>query len=259
MVVKTEDGQKLQNLARKGDYVQLVILYLVSIVQGGLVTGGISVSISSIEKAFHLSNFYVVLIFTFYNIFVGIVSIPLTYIAKNHKQIYISIGMFLICIGGIIFIMPVLMKSNQELNVTINSHLCIENKVHIQETEDPSQALYLSLMYVSFALIGIGAAPIFTIAIKYIFETFPEEKTPVFTSIFNMCQMFGSMIVFIFSKFILKIHIFPWQQHDQKITPEQETWVGAYWLTYLIGSMVMFVLMILNLIVTRFNARSRSK
>ncbi|KII70991.1 Solute carrier organic anion transporter family member 5A1 [Thelohanellus kitauei] len=170
---------------------------------------------------------------------------------------YISIGMFLISVGGIIFILPVLMKSNQSLNVTINSHLCIENDIKKAELEDPNQALYLSLMYISFALIGIGSAPLFTIAIKYIFETFSEERTPIFNSIFGMCQMLGTMIVFVFSKFILKIHIFPWKNNHPKITQEQETWVGAYWLIYLVGSVILFVLMIINLILTRINTRLR--
>ncbi|KII62586.1 Solute carrier organic anion transporter family member 4A1 [Thelohanellus kitauei] len=233
-------------------YVQLVILCVTSMIQNALVSGSFQVCMSTIEKVFKLSNFYLIMVLVVYNTFMGMVSIPISYVAKNHKQIFISLGMLLIGVGSFIFILPALVKSRQVLEITTRSYLCSENVQNILEVEDRYQMINLSLMYIGYALIGIGSSPLYTVAIKYIFETFGDKKTPRIMSIYSISHVLGVLSVYIFSKQILSIPIFPWKQQDKQITPDHDTWVGAYWLMYLILGTFMWVLTGLNLAVIGF-------
>ncbi|KII63102.1 Solute carrier organic anion transporter family member 4C1 [Thelohanellus kitauei] len=148
--------------------------------------------------------------------------------------------------------MPVFIVSRQTIDVQAKSYLCMENTSVPHAKEGTHQQLSLTLMYIGYALIGIGSAPLFTIAINYILETFDESQTPLFTTIYYTCQVLGIVFVFILGKIALNIPMFPWKEQDSQLTPDQDNWVGAYWVIYLIGFFIMLFLLIANLIVSQY-------
>ncbi|KII63090.1 Solute carrier organic anion transporter family member 4A1 [Thelohanellus kitauei] len=252
-----ENNQDIPHFVSKSvkyaSYFQLVILCCSALTHSSMVTGAVSVSMSSIEKAFKLSNIYVVMVLTVYNIFLGLASIPVSYLAKNNKQFFLNLGMLSISIGGCIFILPVFLKSQPKMaNILVRTYLCGENVSSRPVTESHYQALYVVIMYIGYAVIGVGSVPLFTTAIRYIIETFEKSKSPLLISIYFLCQVMGTMLVFLSSKLILRVPLHPWIKRDPHEVPDQDKWVGAYWLIYLIGSIVLLLLMLLNICVNQF-------
>ncbi|KII63096.1 Solute carrier organic anion transporter family member 4A1 [Thelohanellus kitauei] len=262
-MINTEISKKSEKKAnvfqnkqiKNARYAQLVILYFTVTIQSAIVTSAFSVSISAIVKAFKLSNLFVLVVLSIYHILLGLCSIPLTRFANRYKQMYISLGTLLVCYGGIIFILPVISKSRQ-IGVDIQSTLCTESSKNVIGKKDQRQSSRLILIYLGYALIGIGSAFFSTISVKFIMETFEKSRRQLLTSIYFFCQVLGTFSIFVFSRYYLTIPMIAWKKQEAQMLPEDDIWIGAYWLPYLIGSCLLFVLMICNTIVSRIVARN---
>ncbi|KII63098.1 hypothetical protein RF11_01845 [Thelohanellus kitauei] len=90
----TDDNHFGTKYLRYANYIRLIIIFCTSITPNDLVTGAFSVSISTIDRFFKLSYLYVSRIMTYFNLSLALVSVPVSYLSKNHKQTYINLECF---------------------------------------------------------------------------------------------------------------------------------------------------------------------
>lgn len=241
-----------EKTSRKINYVQFIVLCFTFATQNLLVTGAISVSMTSIQKSFNISSFYFGLCLTVYHLFFIITSIPLSYFGRYNKMRYVSLGMIIIVFGALIVISPVLSvfpKSTSNFN---SSLLCTKSVKEIPKNH-PMQIIDLFLMCFGYALIGIGSSPLYNIVFNQFYDFHNERMAPFLVATYLAFSTLGLLFTIIVSKFFL---IIPLRLQNNPINSSKigdEDWIGAYWLIYLYAAVAMFLFFIMNIIISHFN------
>ncbi|KAF0989361.1 hypothetical protein HZS_7561, partial [Henneguya salminicola] len=221
--------------------VALALLCLGIIGQSMMVSGALNVSISTIEREFHYNSFQVAFIDTAYNISFAVCAIIIGYIITTKKMRWIGTGLLFISLGCLLFIIPVFIKKYETMGLADTSLLCknvsTEN-IH-EEICHSGSKIYLVIMCLAYCLIGVGAAPLHTLAVSYINENNNRKDGGLYNGIYYAAAAFGPVITFVLYSLVIKIPIRNNQQNNF-LTPESENWIGAYWLLYIIGCVLTF-------------------
>ncbi|KHN87593.1 Solute carrier organic anion transporter family member 4C1 [Toxocara canis] len=153
--------------------VLLAALCICAICQGSIVNGFISTSISSLEKRFSLSSTQSGIFSSFYDVAVVLVLIPLSHFGnKCHKGRVIATGMVLVGIGSILLILPHFFAGKYSVgeqrqtvcNSSPSEDVCLEGVTGVS-------AIWFYILLASQLLIGVGAAPLFTLGIYMAMST----------------------------------------------------------------------------------------
>ncbi|KAF0986197.1 hypothetical protein HZS_6592, partial [Henneguya salminicola] len=206
-----------------------------------MVSGALNVSITTIEKEFQYNSFQVSFIDTAYNISFAICAIIIGYIITNNKIRWIGTGLLFISLGCLLFIIPVFIKNYDTVSLADSSLLCKTATTENIEKEAcrSGSKIYLVIMYLAYCIIGVGAAPLHTLAVSYINENNNRKEAGLYNGIYFATSAVGPAITFVLYSFFIKIPIRN-SQHNNFLTPESENWIGAYWVLYAIGCVLTF-------------------
>ncbi|KAF1743947.1 LOW QUALITY PROTEIN: hypothetical protein MXB_1630, partial [Myxobolus squamalis] len=222
----------------------MVLLCLAIIGQSMMVTGALNVSISTIERAFRYNSFLVAFIDTSYNISFAICAFILGYTVISNKMKCIGVGTSMMSLGCLLFILPALINNFDGIKSTNASLLCEKNDLFFPTECKFGSKLYLALMCLAYCFIGVGAAPLHTLAVSFMDENVSHSKAGLFTGVYYACAAVGPAFSFVIYSFVVKLPIQLYQSADEILTPDSENWIGAYWLIYLIGFGILFLVSI---------------
>ena len=80
---------------------------------------------------------------------------------------------------------------------------------------------------------GFGAAPLFTIGTTFIDDIVYPKYVSIHLGLFYMCSIVGPAIGFGVAAGLLSLFVDPWR--ETQLDPSFPSWVGAWWLCFIIG------------------------
>lgn len=94
----------------------------------------------------------------------------------------------------------------------------------------------LAFFFIGNILIGIGAAPLFTIGPAYLDEIVHPKYVSIHMSLFLAFTIIGPAIGYGVGGAFLSIYVDPWM--ETSLEPTDPGWVGAWWLCFLVAAVV---------------------
>ena len=176
-----------------------------------VVNGFVSVVISTIERRFDLTSTEMGFIASGYDIACVFCLVPVSYFgAVVHKPRWVGAGVFFLGLGSFLFAMPHLIAGPYDYEVGYDGNVCrprvsVSNTGtnssvwlshesdtdpcdrHLSEDEARQQhgfSNYRHLFVLAHMLHGVGAAPIYTLAVTYLDENLKAKMTPLYV---GMC------------------------------------------------------------------------
>ena len=95
-----------------------------------------------------------------------------------------------------------------------------------------SNALAYCIILLANVLIGIGAAPLFSIGISFIDDITLPKYVPIHLGALFICLALGPAIGYGLGGAFLSIYVDPWV--DTQLTETDPGWVGAWWIGFII-------------------------
>ncbi|XP_002169449.1 solute carrier organic anion transporter family member 4C1 isoform X1 [Hydra vulgaris] len=221
----------------------IAALCICSFSQGLVVTGITFTTITSIEKQFGLkSTESGLLLSVTYDAAYGICCLFVSYIGHNHKPRFIGLGMLVMACGCFIISIPEYLVGSYTAGIQISTDFCqISSNYTIPETNcnDGTLWYYKGLFALGFVLMGVGATPLYTLAPAHIEEVTHRGQGSLYLGIYYAAAVLGPAVGFIIGLPILNTWVDIKQPTNSAITTQDNNWVGAWWIGFLVGAGVL--------------------
>lgn len=210
--------------------------------QQGVVTDGfVNTSVTSIERRFGLSStqsgiIVSVYFFTgvFVNLFVGYFG------ERGNKARWVAVGMLLYSAGTLLFSLPHFLSGYYQYTESHEySYLCESggSKTNSSDASNGSEDVslqggelsYLYFFILAQVLLGVGSAPQYTLGIPYLDENVTIERSSLYMGILYAVATLGPAVGYIAGGMLLSVYTDFRVADEVTITPEDPTWVGAWW------------------------------
>ncbi|XP_064619635.1 solute carrier organic anion transporter family member 4C1-like [Lineus longissimus] len=217
--------------------------------QGFIENGSIPVSVQMIERRYNLDSTQLGFISSFYDITIAVLAIPIGYYALSwHQPRALAVSCLSLGLGSFIMALPHFVYGEYQL-ATEAPGSSLGNVCRVNSTGDvcdDTNNIHRSAVVYIFLLgqvcNGIGGLALFSIGIVYIDENVNKHTSPMYLGIFSFFACVGPSIAFIFGGKMLDTYVDIGRIDTNKvsITPEDPRWVGAWWISFLIGSILTF-------------------
>ncbi|XP_014288192.1 solute carrier organic anion transporter family member 4A1 isoform X2 [Halyomorpha halys] len=211
--------------------------------QGMLIMGLLHFFIPHLERQFELRSTQSGLISSAYDMAATICLIPLATIGGRsgaNRPKYIGIGLIIIGTGAFIFSLPAFLSG--PYNNVVLKELCIEGEVE-RIMEPPSQNVGWILFFGNL-LQGAGATPIYSIAVTYIDDCFPVHSSSFYMGIYYTMAVLGPLtgIAIAGGLSLVSVNFLTYPNFlKDELDPENPTWVGCWWLGFVIGGLLCYL------------------
>ncbi|XP_046675029.1 solute carrier organic anion transporter family member 4A1 [Homalodisca vitripennis] len=217
--------------------------------QGAIVNGVLHLMIPTIEQRFNLPSFKSGLVSGGYDIASLICLIPVTYIGgrpKACKPTWIGVGILVMGVGSLIFASPHFMK-HTPFTVTDSSDTTLCRGSHAKDicqgVKESKLSIFMWVFFVGNLFHGAGASPLYTLGVTYIDESVVKKKTGIYIGLYYTAATVGVAVGYIVGGFFLQLHEdFPTGGHAQHLSPYSKTWIGAWWLGFVILGLLCLVI-----------------
>ncbi|KAL1123198.1 hypothetical protein AAG570_002285 [Ranatra chinensis] len=175
----------LQTLRRP--YWALLFLCFGPLLQGTMINGMLHFFISTIERRFGLDSRESGAMSSAYDVASLLCMVPVTFLGGRrwaHKPRWIATGFLVMALGSLIFISPVFIRQViHQTNLPRSFDLCRNTQTketpeqRCRETHGGSEFF---LLYIGNFFHGVGASPVFTLAVAYIDESVCHSKSALY-------------------------------------------------------------------------------
>ncbi|CAD5233443.1 unnamed protein product [Bursaphelenchus xylophilus] len=234
-------------------------------IQGIIVNGLVPSTISTIERRFELSTSTIGRIAQFYDFGYVLFCIPVSYFGGRHsKPLALAVGLILMAIGAFIFSTPHLLADSYTNsyseddagfsrcpNPTLTSILTNTSNAEALKScpspeNQPGTFRYVFFFCLAHFLHGIGATPLFTIAVSYIDENVGPNLSSLYLGVFYAFGVFGPALGFVGQSHFLKYHtdfLQTGKKFDKLVNLNESDpkWVGAWWVGFQIVSLLALI------------------
>ena len=203
-----------------------------------MIVGFSSIVLSSVERRFRLPSTLVALLLVTFDISVLISVIFISYFGdKRHKPKWLGYGSIVQGIGAFVFALPQFLFGKYEVGSegSLMLESCIVGE-DFNSTCDPTNNWAYIIMLFGNVLIGVGAAPLFTLGLSYIDDITLPKYVPIHMGIFYVAVAIGPAIGYGLGGAFLSIYVDPMEQTD--LTELDPGWVGAWWLCFIFSSIL---------------------
>ncbi|OAF69993.1 Solute carrier family 21 member 14 [Intoshia linei] len=218
----------------------LASLCMTSIVQGMIINGFISTSITTLEKTFGFNSKMSGFLAASYDVIIVIVLIPISFFGpKYHKNKIIACSMILLGVGSILFALPHF--TSYEYLEHPSKEMCNIDK-NFDETfqERKSSMFAYSIFIISQLINGLACSTIFTLTYVILDENVSKVKSSIYLGIFYGCAVAGPGIGFFLNSIFLNI--------DGNFYSEKKfnsnSFYGAWWVGFLLSGLLAFIVAI---------------
>ena len=104
----------------------------------------------------------------------------------------------------------------------------------------PSKNAVLVFFVFGNLLIGVGAAPLFTVGTSYLDEIIRPKHVSIHLGLFYMLSIVGPALGYALGGPFLSIYVDPWE--ETHLTTSDPGWVGAWWLCFLFCGVVSLII-----------------
>ena len=99
-----------------------------------------------------------------------------------------------------------------------------------------------AFFFIGNILIGVGAAPLFTVGFAYLDEIVKPKHVPIHIAIAYLLAVVGPALGFGLGGVFLGIYVDPWRATN--LEPTDPGWVGAWWMCFIFSGVVSWILAI---------------
>ncbi|KAK3598165.1 hypothetical protein CHS0354_008840 [Potamilus streckersoni] len=216
----------------------LVFLSVFAMLQGFVVNGINNVNTSSIERRFHLPSSQVGIISSSYDLSAAILGILISYYGSGqNKARWLWIFAVVMGLGSFIMSLPHFTTDLYEWgqNVTIG---CRKDGQQESCYRDSALQAYLYVLILGQFLHGLGGTTLYTVGVSYIDDSVPAESSALYIGVMYAFATLGPALGYIIGGQMLNVYV-DFNRVDSSrvsITPEDPRWVGAWWVSFLVGS-----------------------
>uniref|UniRef100_A0A6Q2YNT4 Solute carrier organic anion transporter family member n=1 Tax=Esox lucius TaxID=8010 RepID=A0A6Q2YNT4_ESOLU len=194
-------------------------------------------AITQIERRFDLSSSLIGLIdgsFEMGNLlFLAVVS---HFGAKLHRPRLIAMGCFLMALGSFLTGLPHFFMGRLLMEVRCVPVFCMI--VCVDCMKDSSSHMWI-YVFLGNALRGIGETPITPLGISYIDDYAKAENSAFYIACLQTITLLGPMFGFLLGSLCARLYVDI--GYSVTITPKDARWVGAWWLGFLVSSVIMLL------------------
>ena len=192
--------------------------------------------VSSIERRFQLNSTAVGFLLVSFDLTVVLCVIFISYFGdKGHKPRWIGYGSVFIGIGSIIFALPQFIFGSYKVGISNNftQQACVmSGEVSSADCGSSSNIIAYFIILFGNTIIGIGAAPLYTIGISYIDDITLPKYVPIHLGFLYVCVALGPALGYGLGGVFLSIYVDPWV--ETQLTEADPGWVGAWWIGFLV-------------------------
>ena len=99
-----------------------------------------------------------------------------------------------------------------------------------------------AFFFIGNILIGVGAAPLFTVAFAYLDDIVKPKHVPIHIAIAYSLAIVGPALGFGLGGVFLDIYVDPWRETN--LEPTDPGWVGAWWMCFIFSGVISWILAI---------------
>ena len=162
---------------------------------------------------------------------------------RGHKPRWLGVSLIIQATGALIFALPQFVFGPYRVGTTASLELeaCLEEEDFSSECSS-ANGFALAFFIVGNILIGVGAAPLFTVGTSYLDEIIHPDRVPIHLGIFYMLTIIGPAIGYTLGGLFLSIYVDPWE--ETRLDTNDPGWVGAWWLSFLFCAITSLLLAI---------------
>ena len=160
---------------------------------------------------------------------------------RGHKPRWLGVALIVEAIGAFVFSLPQFLFGEYEAGSSSDrdTETCADEIDFSSDCTSANNAAYFFFMMGNI-LIGVGAAPLFTIGTSYIDEIVHPKYVSVHLGIFYMMAIIGPALGFGLGGLFLSVYVDP--SVNTHLTPRDPGWVGAWWLCYIVCGVLCLVI-----------------
>ena len=196
-------------------------------------SGFTSVVVSTIEKRYRFSSLAASMIIAVFDLSVTVSVVFISYFGhKSHKPRWLGIGLIIQGIGAFVFALPQFIFGEYKVGsgAQLRFESCDSGDAYLLSCSSTNDIAY-GLFIFGNMLIGIGAAPLFTIGTSFIDDIVHPKFVSLHLGLFYMTAVVGPAIGYGLGGAFLSIYVDPWRTtHLEQSDPG---WVGAWWLCFI--------------------------
>ena len=146
-------------------------------------------------------------------------------------------------IGALVFALPQFLFGSYEVGSQSQEQLeSCDAEVDFSSDCTSSNKFALVFFFIGNILIGIGAAPLFTVGISYLDDIVRPKYVSIHIGVFFTLSIIGPALGFGLGGGFLSIYVDPWR--NTNLDPSDPGWVGAWWLCFLLSAVLSWLLAI---------------
>ena len=191
----------------------LVVCSMIVAVEGFIVSGLVSITITSLERRYYLKSFQVGGIITCYEVSAVALTLIVSYYGHVHKAKWLGSGAIALGIGCLIFAMPQWLSGDYIPIVARTSDLCLTGTSYNATTPTEQQICktsdwyYILIFVLGQLLIGAGASPIYTLCTAFIDENVSRKNSGICLAVFYTVSGLGPALGYVLGGYFLTIYV----------------------------------------------------
>ena len=200
--------------------------------------------LSSLEVRYKFSSFQVAMIVSTVDITVLVTVVFISYFGGNsHKPRWLGVGVFIQGLGSLLFASPQFIAGEYDVgrDANLSFEACRDVNDFAPECNEESSNVYF-IFILSNILIGIGAAPLFTVGTSYIDDIIHPKHAPIWLGIFYTIAIVGPAVGYGLGGAFLTVYVDPWK--DTTLEESDPGWVGAWWLGFILCGIISLLISI---------------
>lgn len=213
------------------------LLCLYCFIEGAIVSGFIPAVLSTIQKQYQFSSTLAALIHIMFDVAVIISVLFISYCGgRGHKPRWLGIGLLVQALGSLVFATPqFFFGAPPGGKHGDNLEACLQDTQPLQSCTSGNTGAYV-LFILGTSLIGVGAAPLFTIGTSFIDDIVHPAHSSVHLGVFYMLSVVGPALGFGLGSAFLSIYVNPLEATN--LTESDQDWLGAWWLCFIFSCVV---------------------
>ena len=162
---------------------------------------------------------------------------------KQHKPRCVGLGIILQGIGALVFSIPQFAFGSYRVGaegaLTLEACEASDNEIFTSICNDSNYGAYV-LMLLGNILIGIGAAPLFTLGLSYVDDITLPKFVPIHIGVFYVSVAVGPAIGYGLGGAFLSVYVDPSVNTD--LQESDPGWVGAWWLCFIFSGVLSLII-----------------
>ena len=201
--------------------------------------------LSSLETRYKFASIQVGMIASTFDVTVLVTVLFISYFGGNsHKPRWLGAGVFIQGLGSLLFASPQFIAGDYDIgkHANLSFEACRDVNDFSPDCDEGSSNVYPVFIFANI-LVGIGAAPLFTIGTSYIDDIIHPKHSPIWLGIFYTVAIVGPAVGFGLGGAFLTVYVDPWK--DTTLEESDPGWVGAWWLGFLLCGVISILISIL--------------